>query len=465
MKAERLLEAFGQLEEQYIEEAAPDAHKAMRLSKARKSAAAAAALLLIFAGVFGTAMVASAGFRQMVLSFFHIGQVESAPDHNGDAFHISKADIGGLVKAEYVQLGDSYYDSGFGTLYQVDRKENGAIGSVRFWAIEDGNAIALETQKNSFSANWQGNSYQGDLYWCTNDGSLSLYWDEDFHYLSETNYWFAHSVSGRTDVALLYLSQGKQRDYAQYPLLYHLDTGEVEDILQGTGAEALSFAYDHQWSDDLSKVILTCRDANDKMASYFCDVAAKSLVRLPTLTGVETERAIFADDDTLLLVQATEDWSTCSVFSYDLTAAALTQTLCQEKIFEEYRDFSMENYGMMFFGGRYGLYVDPTGILSVVDLKTGDKTPVNNFTFDPRGGFLSNFSNTKLLYSVSETLSEESPSISQLGVLNLESKTFTVFDRKDNENLEELSISWFDDDRVQIDNSQSDTYALYLYQF
>ena len=100
MKAERLLAAFGQLEEQYIEEAAPGAQGKRRASRVKRNAAAAAAMLLIFAGVFGTAMAVNAGFRQMVLSFFHIGQVESVPDHNGDGFGVSESDIGGIVKAE-----------------------------------------------------------------------------------------------------------------------------------------------------------------------------------------------------------------------------------------------------------------------------------------------------------------------------------------------------------------------------
>lgn len=461
MKAERLLAALGQLEEQYIEEAAPGAQGKRRASRVKRNAAAAAAMLLIFAGVFGTAMAVNAGFRQMVLSFFHIGQVESVPDHSGDGFGVSESDIGGLVKAEYIQLEDLAYDTGFGTICQVEREDGGAVCSVRFWAVRDGEMIALETQKNTFSLNWQGKTYQKDLYWCVNDGELSFYWDTE-HGLSDTD-WFAQPVSGRTDVALLYLSQGNQGEYAQYPMLYHLDTGKVEDILQGTGAENLSFACEHAWSDDLNEVIITCRGENGDKVFYFCDVEAKSLTPLSDLTGVEAESVFFADDDTLLLLQMTENRESCVVFSYDLNTAALTQTVRQEKVFGHGREFSAENYGMMFFGGRYGVYVEPAGAISVVDFKTGVKTLVNGFVFDPHGGFLSNLSNTKLLYSVTGEISDETLAISQLGMLDLKAKTFTVFDRESYENLQEWSLGWFDDDRVEIRSSQSGTDALYLY--
>ena len=109
------------------------------------------------------------------------------------------------------------------------------------------------------------------------------------------------------------------------------------------------------------------------------------------------------------------------------------------------------------------MYVEPAGAISVVDFKTGVKTLVNGFVFDPHGDFLSNLSNTKLLYSVTGEISDETLAISQLGILDLKAKIFTVFDRESYENLQEWSLGWFDDDRVEIRSSQSGTDALYLY--
>lgn len=284
MKTKRLLAALGQLDEQYIEEAADRPHERKRRNWIRRGAAAAA-IMLILVGTVGTAMALSPEFFQRVLAFFHMEQAETVPDHNGEGSAITQSDIGGLVKAEYVRLESSHYASGYGTLYQVDREENGTIRAVRFWAVEDGALLALDTQKHSFTTMWQSKTYQGDIYWCAYDGEISLY-SSGISDVSGSE-WYAAPIPGRMDAIWLYLSQGSQSDYWAYPVLYHLDTGEAEDVLRGTGVEELSLAYDYQWSGDLSKVIVTCRSAAapEKACVYFCDVLAKELSELQDLTG------------------------------------------------------------------------------------------------------------------------------------------------------------------------------------
>lgn len=465
MTAKQLLDAIGQLDERYIEEAEAEIHGRNRRLVVRW-AATAAAILLVFISVLGTVMAVNAGFRQMVFSFFHIGQVESVPDHNDRGFHVSKSDIGGRIQAEYIQLGDSYYESGDGVLYHVDYGENDTVRSVRFWNVQDGTAVEIDTQKKSFSTAWQGETYQGEIYWCIHDGGVSVYGEGTYTDGSPETGWLTNSVSGRSDAVLLYLSQGRQQDYRQYPMLYHLDTEKTEDFLQGTGAEDLSNTWDYQWSGGLDRVIITCLETGDEKTYYFCDVTKKSLTNLSTLTDQKIDGAFFADHDTLLLVQVSEDQKSCSVFTYDVATGRLVQALRRENYFlQDYGTYSIVNYGMMFFGGRYGLYVDPKKTLSVVDLKTGSKTPVNNFVFQNNGSFLSNPSKTKLLYSVTEEITDESMGFSQLGVLDLEGGTFTAFDREGYAGLKEWCIGWFDDNRVEISSSQSGTNALYLYTF
>lgn len=458
MKTKRLLAALGQLDEQYIEEAADRPHERKRRNWIRRGAAAAA-IMLILVGTVGTAMALSPEFFQRVLAFFHMEQAETVPDHNGEGSAITQSDIGGLVKAEYVRLESSHYASGYGTLYQVDREENGTIRAVRFWAVEDGALLALDTQKHSFTTMWQSKTYQGDIYWCAYDGEISLY-SSGISDVSGSE-WVCAPIPGRMDAIWLYLSQGSQSDYWAYPVLYHLDTGEAEDVLRGTGVEELSLAYDYQWSGDLSKVIVTCRSAAapEKACVYFCDVLAKELSELQDLTGVQNADALFADDSTLLLTQFTEQG--CSVFTYDLHAGQIVQILDQIKCFGQSGE---ENYGMMFFGGRYGLYVNQAGGLSVFDLKTGEETFVDGFAFCADGRFISNRSNTKLLYYVADD-SANGLGVSQLGVLDLSAGTFTTFDRAGYDSLYEWSVGWFDDERVEVWSRQSDTGAIYLYEF
>lgn len=449
MKAKRLLTALGELEEQYIEEALPAIRPQKRKRLARWTAAAAAALL-IFLGTVGTAMAMSPQFRRMVYSFFRIEQAEPVPPPSQKDGAMTQSDIGGRVSAKYIRLEDNRYDTGFGTLHRVDWSEDGStIKSVRFWAAED-ELVMLDTQKSSFTATWQKETYQGEIYWCNYQGEISLYANSP----RSDNSWYANSIPGRTDAVLLYLSRGRYEEHRSYPMLYHLDTGETEDILQAAEQEELTQADFYDWSGDLGKVIFIFFDDNKNRCFYY-DVRTKTLTDLAELTGINIRSAFFADDDTLLLLQA--EGTAYSVFAYDPASGQLVQTLDSLKAFDE-KD------GILFFGARYGLYVEPTGELSVTDLKTGTKTPVSGFTFTKGGSFLSNRSNTKFLYSAGESTSEDL-GIAQLGVLDLTTGIFTAFDRKAHDSLCEWSLGWFDDDRAEIRIQQEDAAGIYLYGF
>ena len=457
MKTKRLLSAFGQLDEQYMEEAFQKTSEKKKRPRGKWRAAAAA--ILLFAGVFGTAMAVSAQFRQIVLSFFHIEQAEPVPKKDTESPGIAQSDIDGLVRAEYIRLDKNTYDSGYGTLRKVEYDEDGNVYMVRFWAIENGSKVLLPVQKNSVSAIWQDTSYQGTIYWCVSNGQLSLYDDAK----QPVGNWQSAPIPGRTDAVFLLLSKGRYDEYRQHLMLYRLDTGETEDILQQTETENLPPVENYRWSDDGTKIILTCWNEENEKTFYCCDLTAKTLTNLSASSGIEISEVFPADSNTLIFLQAKE--GTCSVFTYDLISGAITETLHEEKLFEDYGMKSVQIEGLMLFGKRYGLFADPSGNLSVADLKTGTKTQVNGFTLETGGNFLSNPANTKFLYSVMEDQTDDSLGISKLGVLDLKSGTFTAFDRKGYENLSECSLSWFDNNRVQISSGESGTDAIYLYEF
>lgn len=460
MKTKRLLAALGQIDGQYIEEAFYSPYNRKKRSLARHRAIAAA-ILLVFAGVMGTALAVNAEFRQMVLSFFHLEQAETVPAPGSTDSSHTQQDLGGAVKAEYIPLDGPDYDVGFGTLYQTNRAENGTIRSVRFWAVEDGAAVQVDTQKNSFQATWQEKVYQGDIYWCIYDGKISLYGDVTDS--PDNANWYVAPVPGRTDSIFLYLSQGQYHEYRQYPMLYHLDTGEIEDILQETGIKELSWPNNYQWSDDLNKLLVTCGTAENQDELYYYDADTNLLSSLQSLTGIKVSNAFFADDHTLILLQM--KGQNCSVFTYSSTTGQVNQTLKEVKLFEDYEGELHNSYGMMLFGGQYSLYVDETGNLSVFDLKTGKEIPVDGFIYEEGGLFSSNTSNSKLLYSVIDKNAESSLGISQLGVLNLETGVFTAFDREGYDSLQEWSVGWFDENRAVIRCQGPDRDAIYLYAF
>lgn len=411
------------------------------------------------------ALAASPELRQSVLSFFHLGTAEQVPGpgdmdvDSPDEPIVTQADIGSQVKAQYIQVDSSWYNSYSNN--NTELKEDGSVRAFCFWSVEDGVLTKQEEepQESSFSVTWRGMDYQGTFYWCVRDGEVSLY-SNGYAMLSDTG-WEVRPVSGRTDAVLLHVSQGSQREYACYEFLYHLDTGEVEDILTGTGIEKLELAYDYSWTDDLSGLIVTCNrgDQVNSAETYYCDVAAKTLTEVGDLTGTGANCAFFADNETLIVSSFTD--TECSVWSYNLITGQTGQVLDQA---HRYYQSDEAPYGIMFFGARYGVYAAQSGETSVFDFKTGEQFPVEGFTLPKGGSFLSNPSNSKLLYWVSDD-SAAGLGVSELGVLDLEKGTFTSFDREGYDALYEWTMGWFDDDRVAIHARTPDGETLYLYLY
>lgn len=459
MKANEILSAMGQIDEAYIEEAAPGRGRSN--GRLRKWSTAAAAAILLFMGVMGTAMAVSANFRQMVFSFFHIKQVEAVPEYETEGACRTQSDIGGLIKAEYIRLDGSHYDFGVGTLSQADYDENRVIRSICFWSVENGSLHSVDTKKTYLSVEWDGRTFQGDLYWCHYNGEISVYAvPED----SNGNTWYANAFWGRTDAVMLYLSHGRYYENRQYPLLYHLDTGETEDILAQTGVKDLPSVSLFEWSNDLNKVVLLCSSKENPHQFYYCDIAANTLTKASDLCGFQPASVFFADDNTLLFVQYTG--SKCSVFAYDITAGTMVQTCKDKKIYEDYGMKSSKSDRIMLFGGWYGLYVDPSYRLSVIDFKTGNEMPVEGFTFETGGSFLSNPSNTKMIYSVADaTVDEEALGLSKLGMLDVKTGIFTAFDREGYDRIAEWLLGWFDENRVAIRIGEPGEEYMYLYDF
>lgn len=420
----------------------------------------AAILLCTTTAVFA----ASPTVRQAILSFFHIEETEQLPVPNGaaaidpDAPTVTRSDIGGQVKAQYIQADGSWYNS-FNN--HVELTEEGTVRAFCFWSVEDG-ALAkqeVEPQESSFSVTWQGAEYQGVFYWCVRDGEVFLY-SNGYTMLSDTE-WNVRPVPGRTDAVLLHVSQGSQGEYASYELLYHLDSGAVKDILAGTGIEELELVYDYSWTDDLSGLIVTCNpgDQVNSAKTYYCDVAAKNLTEVGSLTGTGANYASFAGNDTLIVSSFTD--TECSVWSYDLVSGQTVQVLDQA---HRYYQYDESPYGIMFFGARYGVYAAQSGEISVFDFKTGEQLPVAGFILSKDGNFLSNPSNSKLLYWVSDD-SVAGLGVSKLGVLDLEKGMFISFDREGYDALYEWTMGWFDNDQVAIQAHAQDGNTLYLYLY
>lgn len=416
----------------------------------------AAAVLVCTMGI---AMAASPELRHAVIALFRIGTAEQVPGPEAMAGKTSEepvvigSDIGGQVKAQYIRWGEAYRG-------RAALEEDGDGHILHVWDVQDGvlSEQRIGAEECAFSLTWRGMDYEGVIYWGVTDGEL-FYSGNSYDRELGTE-WYVIPVTGRTDVVLLHVSQGSQIEYESYELLYHLETGEVQDILAGTGVEDLKCAYLYDWTEDLSGVIVTCQDGEllDSEKAYYCDVTAKTLTEIGTLTGTEAEQGYFVDSETVIALSYTG--TECSAWAYDLTTGQTVQVLDQAHC---YRSYDKEPYGILFCG----VYVEPSGQISLFNFKTGEKTPVDGFTLDQGGYFLTNDSNTKLLYWAADD-SVEGMGISELGVLDLEDGTFIAFDREGYDAVYEWAVGWFDDSRAVVyaqDPQNSGITYLYLYEF
>ncbi len=440
---------------------------------ARRVLAGALAAVLTAACLATAAFAASPELRTAVLSFFRMEEHEQVPSSSvsPEGPNISNAEIGQLVKAQYIKM-DKYYGMSGSLLNDLTWSEDHrTLLDYKFWTVENNELVPVQVDMhtNQIDTAYDGIRYQGELYWFVREGQLFLFQGSPHGIDTRPeDEWYVEQIPGRTDVILLKLAQGRQMDYSEYPVLYHLDTGEVADILSGSGADQLEYAYAWDWSEDMRRVFITCGDGVNGQHTWLCDLDSKTLTRLEELAGLDEEAsASFIDNDTLILTTHTtseedDTWQTVTCYAYDISSGQKIKTLDQAHYYQWWEE---KPYGAQLFGKRC-VYITEAGQVQIVDLKTGVRTTVEGFTFQKGDEFSISPSGNKLLY-FSMDPEMEGLGIAQLGVVDLEKGAFIAFDREGYQNLHEEGIGWDDDNTVSISARTPDgkTRYLLLYQF
>lgn len=417
---------------------------------------------------FMAAMAVSPQLRAAVLTFFHLEEAEQVPGPVGEVPEepeMTQTTIDDLVEAQYIRLPNagSGYSYGIGTLFQAERADDGSLLDFHYWAAEGDQLVPLETRTTEFSTTWDGVTYTDTVYWCEYEGAISCHCDGTSGYASDYNY-NVTSIPGSTDSVILRLSQGSQMDYRQYPVLLNLETGEITDLLSGTGWEKSAPLTDVQWTNDLSAALLY----SDHTGWFYCDRAAKTTTALDEFTGPEVFSAWFGQDGALiLLTRSGPDGDCYDVWTWQPEDGQPKRTFSHLPV---YQSRAENPYGFQFFfGGGQGIYVAEDGTVSVLDLVTGATTIVEDFSLSQQENatLIANASGTKVLFA-SYDGQADGLGISSLGVMDLERGVFTLLDRENYDALQEGSLSWFDEDRVAITahgkRDYNETY-LYLYRF
>lgn len=396
------------------------------------------------------ALAVSPELRQMVISLFRVEKVERVPEVSELPTQeptASRGEVGELIQAVYVQTEGLNYGVGSGVFYRVEHDLEGEITQVCFWGVDDGALIPLEGRESAFDLTWEGVRYQDTFHWCVRDGRLTCVGRSD----RDDRSWGVSNIPGRTDAVLLTLGQGSQLGYRSRVYLYHLDTGEIADLLAEVPQEILAQAVDYTWSEDLSRVILGCADREVQTNTlWYCDLEQGTQTRLGRNGGAQQElRAWFADGETLLTARQKETGADYEICLQNLETGAWTQA--------DYDTRDLE----LLSEGRYALRRGTGGAVSVVDLLTGMETEVADFVWQEGGQFIPR--GDRLLYVCGG--GEGRPGAAQLGVLDLAAGSFLVFDRAGRESWD--VVEWFDDNTAVVRTMDRENPALgiYLYTF
>ena len=408
---------------------------------------AAAALALL--AIFGTAMAADTGFRQEVFRLLRIPVAEQVPQTvdsslQGDIQWVGSQTIGDAVTVTYIHLTENCdRENGILCCWQDEARTR-----ADFYAVADEGLLPLTAQSLTVGVTWNDMDYPVNLQWAAWEDSLQV---QPFG----NQNWDVSYLEGRTDAVLLRLFRG--RGEGEYAVLLDLSTGEVTDLFAGTGAEELTDVVAITLSSDLSRAIFSC-DHGEQL--YLCDLEKKTTAPVEVVLGGQVDGVWFIAEDTVGWYTMDEEYRyTCYVT--DLDRGTTTLRFADQPAYQREKE-----QGVVFLGGRYLLEVLTGRQVEVLDLLTGARTPVADFSY-PGGDSRTriNGAEDKILFLTME-MDGEGLGISELTVLDLERGMATALGREGYDVRHEAAVSWFDNRRVAISAVEEDgSQLLSLYCF
>ena len=266
-------------------------------------------------------------------------------------------------------------------------------------------------------------------------------------------------------------SEVREGKYLNYDLLYHLETGEMIDVYAGIDREWLQTVQEKYLAPDLKHAILRGED------DYLADLETGTLTRLTELipeidldwtAGTLDWRSgtfiLFGNAHTLIVSQHNQREAVANCWAYDLETGVLIQTVTEEDV---YPYIYMSNGSNLIL--KYGLKNEKDGSVTVVDLCTGTRTPVEGFQREEEGRFHVNPDGTKLMYEITQWNEDHTEliGISKLGVLDMEQGTFHMMERTGYEDGQHLRSGWLDSERYILWSGyhQHEERYLYVYDF
>lgn len=449
MNSEMLFDSIGEINDEYI----LSAYQRVIIKKckpAKKLVLLLAAVLVLMMAAFTTGMAFSENFREFVFVALHISQPEQVPDFGeapvaADKPLVSepeKIDIGGMIEGRYIHApaGGSARNGVF--LVCTDEIEMNSGSHYDAYVECEGEFIKLEEYSFSHDYNILGNKFHVEFEWVKTESGIS------YTYIDPESPIRTYNFGGTSEAVLAYFNCQLPGDAGRtnYPVLLNFDTGEMTDILSGTGAECLPNMYNFALSEDRSGLLICCWDYGDNEELYFADLVNKRVYSLTELSGEKPDECCLSGNTIVCWVQKDGHYSAWTI---DL------HTLSRREIFSDAPLFFIEGFdhmshwGNMYAGSCFAVGIEKDRSIYVIDLITGEKAMIDGFMLPEKALFRDHIPSPDgkklLIYSSSD------PNYSQhIYVINMENRSLVSFDRVNENASDQHTIYWYDNQQIII---------------
>ena len=423
-----------------------------------------------------TAMAINEDFREtikeIIFDFLHIEEEEVVPQLPGkeevtiDTMYVEpdRSILGGIIEGRYVHTPVSGHAREGVYVICTDEIEMNQGSHYDAYYEENGEFIKLEEQTFRGDYSVLGQDFHLEFEWAVHNGQVAITYvgvEEDYRIPANP---------GEPDAMLIELLCSVKTETGEmvataYPVLVNLETGELNDVLEGTGAEKLGNLCNQAVSEDGSKMLL----AQENGLLYCVDLITKKLHSVEELSGEQADACSLIGNTLSCWVLEN---GTFRAWAIDLV------TLERKELFEGVPNRMGESgsgivylsgfdtvvhWGTMFTGSHFALKADATGNVTVIDLTTGEEIPIEGFIWptDKYADVLWEASpdGKRLLISGGEIgLKYE-----YIGVLDFEKLRYLEFARINSNEVYEWKPYWFDQDTVIIQATSKESYYVQDY--
>lgn len=425
----------------------------------RRALALIAAVIVVMSVCFTTALAVSPEFRELVFRFLHIEQAQVIPETPvstqlsvDDMFVEQKITIGDVVEGKYVHTPVS--TNARNGIYLVCTDEVEMRQGSHYDGYYEENGAFVKLEEHSFCQDYTlyGSGIHVEFDWVEHGGSVAMTWvdpDVDFGTYNQAG----DSSAILIRLLLTWTEEAGATGWTWYPVLLDLNTGVLTDVLAGTGAERLDHLDQCAISEDHTRMLLG-QDREEGYFLYYADLAARRLYSVDELSGAHAD-ACSLIGSTLACWNQTEGYFTAwkidlntlertELFDSVYNAVSPSQT-DPGIVFLDGFD-GMNRWGNMYAGCRFALEVDEARTVSVIDLVSGVKTPIEGYTWRSNTQRTASPDGKKLLLAGGEAGQD----FAYVGVLDYERMTFVEFSRENTNEVYEYLAYWFDPNTIII---------------